>query len=697
MEGPTLNRKLGHGLLVAVVGVAPLVTPHVAAPVAAVSCTVTVSLRPGTVNPAVACLEQRLIELGSSNIVGPDNAYDSASVAAVIAFQSSRGLHEDGIVGSITGRQLGLRGPLAPAGSARVTVIGDSTSAAIRWYDDANNQTTRYDELASKYDTILSVESCRRLVNPSCVGRNDPVTGQRYTPTSVLPLMKGALHNQLGEALVIMAGYDDTSIVSAIDSIMAEAKAQGVAKVFWLNYRNVPGYAYSQYYSAHNAALASAKVRYSNLVILDWNGYTTSQSAATQDLWFEADQIHISAVGSIELSRWIAERIDSEHIELCEVSHAKAGVPDLTTGTPTPAPAADTGFVGMQPVRVLDTRSAALGGGAGKMQSSSTIEINLAGRLPANATQAVLNVTAVDPCGWGYLTVFACGTRPNTSNVNYEAGRTTAALALTLLTNERLCIYSFAETDIVVDLIGSFTPQGDYFHPLGPVRWVDTRGSPAVFSATGPLTAGMGIDVPIAGLGGVPADAKGVWINLTATGSPNGAVWQAYPGPCGPSPNSSTVNLYAGRSTATSTLLALGTNGGICVQAYSGSGHAIVDVSGWFGGAGAGGLALRSAPPVRVIDTRGGAVPAANAVVSLAAPQVGVYNTTAVGAAGFGFVSAIPCGSTLISSLVNTTPLETFSNLGTVAPGAGGLVCFSPSVAAHLVVDQLGAFVVPNT
>jgi hypothetical protein len=90
-------------------------------------------------------------------------------------------------------------------------------------------------------------------------------------------------------------------------------------------------------------------------------------------------------------------------------------------------------------------------------------------------------------------------------------------------------------------------------------------------------------------------------------------------------------------------------------------------------------------------------MPAANAIVSLPAAQVGVYNTTAVGATGFGFVSAVPCGSTLISSLVNTTPLETFANLGTVAPGAGGAVCFSPSVASHLVVDQLGTFVVPST
>ena len=673
------------------------VLPPVSVPsVSAVSCTVTENLSPGTVNSAVLCLEQRLIELGSASIVGPDTSYDPASVNAVMAFQTTRGLHADGIVTSITARQLGLRGALAPAGSARVTLIGDSTAAALRWYDEANNITARYDIMAEKYDTLLSAESCRRLAAISCVGRNDPITGVRSTPVSVLPLMRTTLRGQLGEALVIMAGYDDTTIVSAIDSIMAEAKFQGVSKVFWLNYRVAPGYSYSQYYAAHNAALENAKVRYPNLIILDWDGYTESQSTATQAQWFSPDQTHITGAGAIALSNYLTGRIDAEHVEACETSHALAGVPDATTATPLPTSSADSGFIGMQPVRVLDTRSPTLGGGVGKMRAQSTVRVELAGLLPPGTSQAVLNVTAVNPCTGGYLTVFACGTRPNTSNANFEAGRTTAALAMTLLTNSAFCIYSFSKVDLIVDLIGAFAPQGALFHSLGPVRWVDTRGGAAVFAASGPLTTGMGINVPIADVGGIPADATGIWINLTATGSPVDTVWQAYPGPCGQSPTSSTVNLLAGRSTATSTLVGLGANGGICVQAFSGSGHAVVDVSGWFGGSTVGGLALRNAPPIRVIDTRSAAMPAANAVVSLAAAQVGVYNTTAVLATGFGFVTATPCGSTLLSSLVNTTPLETVANLGTVAPGAGGKVCFSPSVPSHLVVDQLGTFVTPG-
>lgn len=692
---PAKNHRVRLAIGLAVAITIPALAPAGVTQVQALACTVTVRLNPGTVDPAVDCLEQRLIELGYTNVVGHDSSYDSASVAAVMAFQSSRGLYTDGILTSITASEMGLRGALAPAGAARVTVIGDSTSAALRWYDEANNNTVRYDVMAAKYDLLWSVESCRRLVAPSCIGRTDPGTGQKWQPVSVLPLMQTNLRGRLGEALVIMAGYDDYSIATAIEQIMAEANGQGVAKVFWLNYRASDSYAYGGYYAAHNAALEAAKVRHPNLVVLDWNGYSQSLPASTQAGWFTSDQVHITADGAIALAEYIKGRVDAEHVDLCEASHALAGVPDSTVGLPVAPPANETGFIGVKPVRVLDTRVAGLGGGNGKMRASSTIRIDLAGVLPADASEAVLNVTAVNPCSTGYLTVFACGTRPDTSNVNFAAGRTTAALAMTLLTDNAVCIYSFSKVDLVVDLIGAFAPTGSLFHALGPVRWVDTRGGPTVIAASGPLNAGNGIDVPIAGVGGIPADATGVWINLTATGSLVDTVWQAYPGPCGTSPLSSTVNVLAKRSAATSTLVGLGANGGICVQAFSGSGHAIVDVSGWFGGSAPGGLALRSAPPTRVIDTRSGAMPKANAQVALAAAEVGIFNTTAVSATNFGYVTATPCGTTQVSSLVNTTPLETFANLGTVAPGAGGQVCFSPSVAAHLVVDQLGSFVPP--
>lgn len=91
-----------------------------------------IKITPGLVDPAIVCLEQRLIELGYPAIVGPDTTYDTTSVGAVMSFQTSRG-HADGIITSVTARQLGLRGAMPPAGSA-LEPDGDSTSAAMRWF-----------------------------------------------------------------------------------------------------------------------------------------------------------------------------------------------------------------------------------------------------------------------------------------------------------------------------------------------------------------------------------------------------------------------------------------------------------------------------------------------------------------------------------------------------------------------------------
>ena len=688
-----MRTRFGHAVFVGVLVTSAVVT--LATPRAdAVSCTVTVRLWPGTADEGVRCLEQRLIELGIPGIDGPDTMYDSISTDAVKAFQVDRGLYPDGIVTSVTARQLGLRGAMPPPDAPRVTVIGDSTSASLRWYDEAANNTARYDVMGSDYDLLWSVESCRRLVKTSCGARNDPTTGLRWTPMSVLPLMQSSLRGKLGEAIVIMAGYDDVSITTAIDSIMAEANGQGVSKVFWLNYRLTGSYnpAYQGRYRTHNADLEAAKVRHPNLVVLDWNGYSYAQSASTQQLWFSNDQIHLTGAGGLALARFLKANIDSFQIEQCETSHATSGVPGAIDGAPS-SPSSESGFQAIAPTRVLDTRIVSSAGRSGKTGAGHTVTIDLDEHLPDDAEAAVLNVTAVDPCSDGYLTVFACGTQPGTSNVNYVASRTTAGMAITTLTDTRVCIFSSAMTDLVVDLVGVFVPNGALFHSMTPTRWIDTRGSPAQVARIGRLLDGAQIDIPIAGVGGVPIDATAVWINLTATNSPTLAVLQAYPGPCGTPPNTSVVNVLSNRDAATAAIVELGSSGGICVRTLIGQPHVVVDASGWFGGAAPDGRAFVGQVPVRIYDSRSGAPPATGATIALPAGDVAVYNVGAVNSSWFGWVSARPCGATATSSMLNTAVSETTANIATVAPGGDGKVCFYVSTTTHLIVDQLGTFV----
>jgi hypothetical protein len=303
------------------------------------------------------------------------------------------------------------------------------------------------------------------------------------------------------------------------------------------------------------------------------------------------------------------------------------------------------------------------------------------------------SVTAVDSCLPGYLTVFACGGRPPTSNINYELGRTTAGMAITPLTDGTACIFASTATDLVVDVMGAFTPGGARFHPLAPTRWIDTRGATVQLPAiTGARVAPTQTQLMVRGQGGVPADATAVWLNLTAADPTLPTVLAAYPGPCGSGPLSSNVNARSQRSMASSALVGLGADGSICVKSFSGSSHIVVDVAGWFG-PGSNGLSYRARAPRRLLDTRAAGGQPSNADHSVAIDGVSVLNVVGVDSTALGFVSVKPCGSALVSSLINTTPNEDTANVTAVGGDAAGNVCVRSSIVSHVVVDQIAAFV----
>ena len=128
---------------------------------------------------------------------------------------------------------------------------------------------------------------------------------------------------------------------------------------------------------------------------------------------------------------------------------------------------AGTAFGSVTPARLLETR---LGPGLftvdhqfegiGQRNPLSTTTIPVAGRgaIPANAKAVVLNVTAVDAQGPGYLTVYPCGpNRPLASNVNYTTNQTVPnSVIIQLGPNGEICIYTQAATDLIIDINGYF-------------------------------------------------------------------------------------------------------------------------------------------------------------------------------------------------------------------------------------------------
>ena len=573
-----------------------------------------------------------------------------------------------------------------PSDAPAVSLIGDSTMAGMQW--NATSGDDPRNVVGNAYKLTFNAESCRRIVVASCRGRFGSV------PQSVVPLMKTTLKGQLGEALVVMAGYDDASITNAADQVVAEAEAQGVIRVLWLNYRSNTNYilpgglAARDLYGSHNAELTAAAKRHGDLQILDWDGFT-----ANQPDWFASDGIHLNLVGADGLANFIKNALDAQPaIGRCRASSAVTGTPDAGVSPTTAAPTVGSGFVPLVPKRVLDTRDPALGGAAGKLGMGRTVSIDVSGVVPTDAVATVLSVTATGSCYAGFLTVFACGARPPTSNINYEVGRTTAGVAITPMTDGKLCVFGSAATDVVVDVMGAFTPEGDRFHPMTPTRWLDTRGAAVELAQiTGARAAPMQTPLAMRGRAGIPDNATAVWLNLTVADPTVNTVLTTYPGPCGTAPLSSNVNARPQHSTASSVLVGIGDDGSVCVLTYAGSSQIVVDVAGWFG-PGAGGLAYRPTAPTRLLDTRLNGGRPTNAETPVKIDGVQVLNVVAVDSSALGFVTVRPCGSPLVSSLINTTPGEDTANLTAVNGDASGNVCVRSNMASHLVVDQVAAF-----
>ena len=68
-------------------------------------------------------------------------------------------------------------------------------------------------------------------------------------------------------------------------------------------------------------------------------------------------------------------------------------------------------------------------------------------------------MTVTNPVGSGFVTVFPCGQSvPLASNLNYVAGQTVPNVVVAKVgAGGKVCINSFAATDLVVDVAGTLT------------------------------------------------------------------------------------------------------------------------------------------------------------------------------------------------------------------------------------------------
>ena len=338
--------------------------------------------------------------------------------------------------------------------------------------------------------------------------------------------------------------------------------------------------------------------------------------------------------------------------------------------------------------------------------SGDALSLQVAGRrgVPDNGFVAVaLNVTVVSTEAadvGGYVTVYPCGTRPESSNLNFVTGQIVPNSVISPLSDDgKVCFYVFGKAKILADITGYFVSG---FTPLPkPERLLDTRGAQKVGTLDG---TGAAYRLRVAGQKGLPATGlQTVAFNLTIVNGvapDTGGYVTAYP--CGAIPDSSNLNFKSGQTLPNAVIAPVSSEGDLCFYVY-GTGDLLVDIFGYFTGF------TTLTKPERLLDTRGaqkignfdgtGTVYTLKVFGNKGLPLSGVgtlgLNVTAVDGeapdAG-GYVTVYPCGVRPDSSNVNFIQGQTVPNAVIAPVSADGDICIYVYGKAHILVDTAGYF-----
>ncbi len=278
-----------------------------------------------------------------------------------------------------------------------------------------------------------------------------------------------------------------------------------------------------------------------------------------------------------------------------------------------------------------------------------------------------------------------------------------------------------------------YLPMSSYSYvPLTASRICDTRlGNPSHLTggelsncAGKTLGARDTLAVRVAGLGGVPANAAAVAVNVTAIGTTASSYLSVYPAGS-PRPLASTLNWGPGQTVAGLTTVVLPASGIIDLYNYAGSANVVVDVEGYYQpGSMPGGSFTPLAAPLRICDTSPGnpshlsGTALANCSGKAAVPGVALsmqvtgvgsvpvsgvaavlVNIGATNPGAAGYVSAYPAGSAVpVASNVNYSAHQSTSGAAIIPVGRNGAIdVLSSAGSPALTVDVEGWIAAPSS
>jgi uncharacterized protein YkwD len=239
-------------------------------------------------------------------------------------------------------------------------------------------------------------------------------------------------------------------------------------------------------------------------------------------------------------------------------------------------------FTPVDPARLYDTRP-----GGDRLRAGEERKVRITGTVggpPVGVDAVSLNVTAVGGSGPGHLQVYPCGATSalETSTINYAPAEARPNTVVVGTDDQgQICLKSLQDLDVAIDYTGHFVVGSGYqFTALNPIRLFDSRKpTGATNEVTGgqKVRAGQVVRLGIAGVRGIPADAKAASVNLTVTQSTEGLHVTAFP--CGNVPSTSSLNVAPGQTVANGAMVKLSGAGELCVFAFRDV-HLIVDIGG---------------------------------------------------------------------------------------------------------------------
>lgn len=364
-------------------------------------------------------------------------------------------------------------------------------------------------------------------------------------------------------------------------------------------------------------------------------------------------------------------------------------------------------FHPVSPTRILDTR------GKGRVVGETNVPLDKV-LAYADLGSVALSVTIVPRGAGGTATVYSGdnGFIPAITNVSFNSTEPESNLVISPVNRytKSVKVFTSQSVDLIVDVLGYFSDTSGMLGAGNAVRAIPLTGTRIYDSrSVGRLDSGTSRDIQVRGVGGVPASATAVVVNLTVTNVTGSGYLTAHAGGTGV-PGTSNLNFTVGQTKARLAIVPLDVQGRMRVTTGGASSeNVIVDVQGYLEPATsstAGRTFATDGGSSRLLDTTVTGVPmtiGATACIDMYAGRTdagsgmprdglrGVWlSITASGASANGYVVTSARGSSPGTSSLNFTKGTSRTNTVFVAvPSAtDGNVCVTVfGGTTHLSVD----------